>query len=268
MTSIDIIRLDRHLGLGASDAKRILEGDWHELYLEKIQEKEPEDLTHVFRVQLGIFTEPFHLDWLAKTHGFNLVETFERIHHPVHDFMFCHLDGWRDDHDTFIEVKHSNGRATAREKAIYYMPQLQHQLAVTDKHYCYFSVIAGNEDPQMVRVDRNGEYITKLIELEQSFWWHVENRVAPEITPKGKQAEVARIGATVPIDGLRSYDMTGNNQWADAAASYLECQAAAARFDNAKSSLKSLVPADAAECSGYGITIKRDKRGSLRFNQE
>ena len=266
MTAIDIIRLDRHLGLGGSDAKRVIEGDWHSLYLEKVGEVEPVDLTDVFRVQLGIYTEPFHIKWLNKYHGLEIEECMERIFHPDHDFMFCHLDGWDKKDDTFVEVKHSNGRASARDSALYYMPQLQHSLACTGKKHCHFSVIAGNDDPERVIVDRNQEYIDKLIAMETSFWWHVTNKVPPEITPVGTQQKIARIGATTPIDGLRAYDMGKSNAWAEQAAAYTSNEAAAKAFETAKAELKGLVPDDASEASGHGITIKRDRRGALRFS--
>ncbi|MCE2841246.1 MAG: hypothetical protein LW689_00325, partial [Novosphingobium sp.] len=150
-------------------------------------------------------------------------------------------------------------------KAVYYMPQLQHTMAVTEADTIMFSIIAGNSEPEWCEVARNEDYITELQQLITSFWWHVENRVPPEILPTAKMAEVEKIGATVPIDGLRAYDMTGDNQWANHAADYIGYMAAAKTFEDAKAGLKALVPADASECTGHGITIKRDKRGSLRF---
>lgn len=268
MQSNSIVLLDRHLGLGASDAKRIVDGDWHKLYMEKTQQADPEDLSYVFRVQLGSYTEPFHLLWLSQMHDFVLDDRSERIYHPEHEFMFCHLDGWRQDEDTFIEVKHSNSRATARDKALYYMPQLQHQLACTGKSHCYFSVIAGNDEPEMLRVDRNQDLIDELIKQETAFWWHVENKVAPDIIPTGKQAEIMRLVPKTLVGGLQSYDMLGNNEWADAAADYLTHANAAAAYEGAKDKLKTLVPTDASDAVGYGIIIKRDKRGSLRITRE
>ena len=37
--------MDRTLGIGGSDAKRIIEGDWHTLWLEKTKRVEPVDLS-------------------------------------------------------------------------------------------------------------------------------------------------------------------------------------------------------------------------------
>lgn len=265
-TSIDTIRLNRSEGLGSSDAMRLMHYDWLTLYNEKVGLAEPEDLSGKFNVQLGIHTETFHLEWLAKTEGFTLSRPSERYHHAKHPFMFAHLDGWHVEDDTLIEVKHSNGWSNAREKARFYMPQLQHMLAITDKPFAWFSVIAGNKDPEMVKVDRSEEYITELIEIEASFWWHVTNQVPPEVTPTGTQERVKSKADRVPVDNLVAYDMASNNAWATHAADLLTNEEAAAAYEQAKKELKGLVPADASECTGHGIAIKRDKRGALRFS--
>ena len=47
--------------IGGSDVNRLLNGNWYDLYLEKIGEKEPEDLSDALPVQLGIETEKFNI---------------------------------------------------------------------------------------------------------------------------------------------------------------------------------------------------------------
>lgn len=49
--------------IGGSDVTRLLNGSWYDLYLEKMGEKEPEDLSDALPVQLGIETEKFNLGW-------------------------------------------------------------------------------------------------------------------------------------------------------------------------------------------------------------
>lgn len=257
--------LDRHLFVGASDARRILENDWLTLYNEKVGLTPPVDLSNVFRVQLGVYTEPFHLDWLEKQHGCSIARRGESFTHPDYDWMRCHIDGWHTQASIPVEVKHSNGRATVRDKALFYMGQLQHIMAVTDTPGIRFSVIAGNDDPDWCVVERNPDYIEQLIELEKGFWWHVENLVPPDITPTGKQAELRVVAATIPIDGLKPYDMGKNNHWAALAVDFQQHAEAAVIFEAAKKGLKELVPEDASEAKGHGVCIKRDKRGSLRF---
>jgi predicted phage-related endonuclease len=265
MTNRSHITADRY-GIGASDARRIATGDWHRLYLEKIGVAAPEDLSGVFRVQLGIYTEPFHLEWLEQRENWTIVDRNRRCQARGADrFMFAHIDGWISQLEQPIEVKHTHARTNARDAAIHYMAQLQHILHVTGQAEMRFSIIAGNEEPELIKISRNDKYLAELVSLERAFWWHVQNRVPPEITPTGTQAKLAAVAETTTINDLKPYDMTGNNEWANLALDYLNNIEAARLFEEAKTGLKGLVPPDASEATGHGVTIKRDKRGSLRF---
>lgn len=265
MTDIATVRTDRHLGIGSSDARRLINNDWLTLYNEKVGLSEPEDLSNIFRVQLGILTETFHLDWLAKVNECPISRPAERYTCPTYEFMYAHLDGWHDQADTFVEVKHSNCFKTVRQLAVDYMAQLQHQMIVTERTSCYFSAICGNSDPEWVIVDANPEYQERLVEIERTFWWHVKHKVAPEITPTAKQEQAKKVGASTRIDGLIPYDMGPNNHWASLAHDYLANQQAAALFEQSKKAIKELVPDDASEAAGHGLAVRRDRRGALRF---
>ena len=48
--------MNRQGFIGGSDLYNIMQGNWHDLWLVKTGRKEPEDLSQVFRVQLGAFT--------------------------------------------------------------------------------------------------------------------------------------------------------------------------------------------------------------------
>lgn len=265
LTFVAIQTLNRSRGIGGSDAGRIMRGEWLDLYLEKVGEKEPEDLSGVFRVQLGTRTEQFHAEWFGKMTGFDVIDPPPFFEHPEHKFMFGHVDRWIREHDTFVELKHSSNNANVWDKTRYYMPQLQHYLAVTQRQFCYFSVIRGNDEPAYCKVDRDQEYIDRLIELEQSFWWHVENKTAPDIIPTATIERAAKLQEQVKVDGMRVADMTSSNAWANAAKDYVATQEAAKLFDQAKDQLKELVGDDVGEAYGHGISIKRDKRGRLLF---
>ena len=53
----------RRKGIGASEVGRIMEGNWLSLYEEKLGIKQPDDLSTIFAVQLGMQTEPFNIFW-------------------------------------------------------------------------------------------------------------------------------------------------------------------------------------------------------------
>mgnify|MGYP003342323106 FL=1 len=57
---------ERQKGIGGTDALRIMAGDWHALWREKMGIDQPKDFAFDFPVQLGIYTEPFHMNWLSQ----------------------------------------------------------------------------------------------------------------------------------------------------------------------------------------------------------
>ena len=61
-----MIEFDRKQGIGGSDATRLYQGNWYELWQEKTGETEPADLTDVLPVQMGIHTEDFNIKWFEK----------------------------------------------------------------------------------------------------------------------------------------------------------------------------------------------------------
>lgn len=262
-TSNIMSQLNRSRGIGGSDAMRIARGDWRSLYNEKVGLSQPDDLTGVFKVQLGITTEPLHRRWFAMQTGFNIDEAPPFQQHSTYEFMYANLDGWIAERNTFVELKHTNARATLREKARYYMPQLQHYIAVANVPDCYFSIIKGNDDPEFCLIDRNETYIAELINMEQSFWWHVQNKVPPEIEPTGQASAMQEKAADVLIDKLRTVDMTGNNEWTSTAFDWIETREAAAHNESTAKAIKALVPEDAAEAYGAGVIVRRDRRGRL-----
>jgi len=150
--------------IGGTDAQRIMAGDWINLYLEKTGAKQPEDLSGNFQVALGKYTEIFHIDWVMKKLGYQWRAKNDLIVSKTIPYMAGHLDGWIEDIDTFIEVKHTNEWMSAADKARYYMPQLQHYLFITEKDFCYFSVIRGNHDPEYVTIKADPDYQHDLVE--------------------------------------------------------------------------------------------------------
>lgn len=251
--------------IGGSDARRILSGDWLPLYEEKVGIRQPDDLSSNFRVQLGRWTEAFHREWLVEQHGMELQDSVGQEIHPDHDWMRATLDSWWPARMTFVELKHTNERATARSMAEDYLPQIAHYCAVCTVSHGYLSFIAGNNEPVVTRVDPPSGYIDELIQLEEAFWWHVENKIAPDIAPSATIDRLNDMAKDVKVDGLRFVDMTGNNQWAFHSGTVITNAEAARAYEAAKEALKDMVEKDVGEASGHGVTIKRDKRGSLRF---
>lgn len=258
--------MNRRGFIGGSDAKRILSGEWLALYEEKVGIRESDDLSDVFRVQLGVWTEPFHFAWLRDKLLMKLGTKAPHIQHPALPWMRASLDGWWLEHNTFVELKHSNERATVRTMSETYQPQIAHYCAVMGVSHGYLSFIAGNADPVICKVEPSRTYIDELVDLETAFWWHVENEVAPDRVMHAEQfAEINAQAKNIKVDGQRYVDMTGNNHWADLVVAFTSTKDAHASHEQSKDELKKLVAQDVAEASGHGLAIKRDKRGALRF---
>jgi hypothetical protein len=259
--------MDRIGYIGGSDAMRIMAGDWVNLYLEKTGAKQPEDLSGNFQVQLGKHTEEFHIDWVMNKLGYSYSMPKDTWKSNKYFYMQGHFDAWIHELQTFIEVKHSNEWMSASDKARYYMPQLQHYLYISECPFCYFSVIRGNQDPEYVTVKADDEYQAQLIERIKLFWWHIENKTAPigDEVPVSEQEADRKLAEKVPVNNLKKIDMTKNNQWAVYAKQYIETASYVDQHEEAKKALKELVTPNIGEAYGHGVTIKRDKRGSLRF---
>ena len=259
---------NRNNYVGGSDAKKILDGDWHTLYQIKKEIVPAEDLSNKFNVQLGIYTEPFHAAWLNAHMGYDLEAAVftKHIDHPriagTVDFI-NKTDGFP------LDAKHTNERSTEDSLKKWYLPQMAHYCNVYGADHIYLSAIMGNKDPVVFKWTPDPDYLSNLLELELQFWWHVANDSPPEIVPTAKLARTRAEGIEgLKVNDLRTVTMQGNNEWGAAADIYKQSIGVAAAFDSAKKALKLLVEDDVREASGNGVTIKRDARGSLRITED
>ena len=250
----------RRLGIGGSDAVKIMAGDWFPLWEQKTGRAEAEDLSGVLPVIMGTWTEALNRYWFEKHTGM-AVDLSEVGHctHAEHAFMRANLDGrvglgiW--------EGKHVNAFAKPDEVREKYYAQCQHNMAVTGAPVCYLSVFLGTQKWEWFEIDEDPDYQADLLAREIEFWGYVESDTAPPV-------DTAPGMAALPIDDMRDMDMTGNNAWASAAADYLENQKAATTFKTADKTLKDLVEPDVKRAFGHGLEINRAKNGSLRIKKE
>ena len=251
----DAWHAERRKYIGGSDANIIINGsdaDRYKLWQVKTGQAEPDDLSDVFPVQLGSFTEPFNLAWFQRKTGFALVDNPGRFV-AANGFMACQPDGMLS--DALVECKHTAERFSLEDSVRKYQPQLHHGMICTGKSRAFLSVIRGNSyDYQEVEFDP--AYADMLIAAEREFWDCVTLGMPP--------------GPGAPIEApapTRVIDMTGNYEWFDAAAEWFATSEASKKFDRAANTLRSLVPADVKAASGHGIALKRDKRGALRISK-
>jgi hypothetical protein len=259
--------MDRKKGIGGSDAYQICKGNWHELWNVKTGRKEPEDLSRILKVQVGIVTEPVNVKFLE----YELEKKITRdITLDQKEFVMSHLDGITED-GIPVECKHTHERSNMEIVAENYYPQLQHyiwhynQNSIDKKHkwktvdHIILSVIYGNSKFEYTVIDTDVEFQKELMRKETAFWKFVED----DIEPKGFDT-IVPIPKNIKLDGMSKINMSGNIIWRDTAKLFITTLPFVKDNNNAKKTLKKLVPDDCYKAESDGVTIVRDKRGYLK----
>lgn len=225
---------------------------WRQLAL-----NEPEDdLSDVWAVQLGSCTEGLHLNWIERKYG-PITRRGDFIVHPEFDWAGCTLDGWSEQHDCPVEAKHVGGREMRETVIDRYQPQMHWQMIVTGARQCAISIIEGAAEPVVDFVPYDEAYGKELMSRAAAFMLCVETMTPP--------IEVAPV--LPPVVPTVTYDMTGNNAFASEAYTWITTRQPAKDNAAAEKALKALVPADAIVCHGHGVTIKRNRAGSLSLRE-
>jgi predicted phage-related endonuclease len=252
----------RRAFIGGSDARLILGNDEAallRLWKEKRGEIEPEDLSGNLAVQLGVATEDLNRHWFERNTGQTLKDVQRRIRHPVIRWMGATLDGVVAETGAVFEAKFmlpwSFSEAAAAEK---YMPQLQHNMWVSNVRLAVLSIITGGGKWVEISIPADSLYQHLLLTAEKKFWRCVETGEPPRLF--GIEPPRAR------IEAVRVVDMSASNSWADFAGIFLRTREAYAEHEQAKTELKALLPEDAKEGIGHGIRARRSKNGAVSFD--
>ena len=253
---------DRRSFIGGSDARIILGQDHAallRLWREKRSELEPRDLSGNLIVQLGVVTEPLNRHWFERNTGQSLKDIQRRIRHPVVRWMGATLDGVVVKTGAVFEAKFmlpwSFSEEAAAEK---YMPQLQHNMWVTNVKVAVLSIITGGGKWVEIAIPADSLYQHLLLTAEKKFWRCVESGEPPRV-----------FGVEPPrprIEAVRVVDMSASNSWAEFAGTFLRTREAHVEHERAKTELKALLPEDAREGIGHGIRARRSKNGAVSFD--
>jgi len=263
--------------IGSSNAKDILDGNWRKLYREKKGLIEREDLSDKFNVQLGTYTEHFHLDWTIR----RMIEAGEialEIDHGRQkfakpegvNFVGAHIDalvGYESDSKSPIapvEAKHSSGKRSMDELLEWYMPQVQHHLWCTGAAKGVVSVIQGNVEPERLWIGRSEDWLKVYGAACAKFWQHITNNSEPGTTSPGVIMPQAVIDA-IPLNGRIRRCVDTDNMFIDRAHTLIDNEAAARSYESAKKDLKAMMGPDDGELYSEILTLKKDKRGAVRM---
>ena len=277
---------DRKDFIGGTDAIRIMNGQWVDLYQEKLGIVEPEDLSDSLPVQLGVHTEQFNLDWWTTRHqpGFNMAGTRVRMQfglgsgdlnamHGVPMFgtadMMC-IDSQNKSY--LVEAKHTNSFTNMEGVLERYMPQLQFYMFL-HKNFCqsegfkddgiYLSVIFGNSKWESKHISYDHAYTMNMISLIVKFWRHVQTKMPPS----NRDAENPDI-SSIAIDRKVKLDMNESNEFMSDAHDYVDTLASAKKNESAKKRLLSQIPPDvyAMDCDLLTVSIT-DKRRTIKVKE-
>jgi predicted phage-related endonuclease len=254
--------LDRRQFIGGSDARIIMGNDQDtlvRLWREKRGEAEPPDYSGNLIVQLGVATEPLNRLWYERTTGQVIKDVQSWVRHPVIRWMAATLDGIIEGTGAVFEAKFmlpwSFSEEAAAEK---HMPQLQHNMWVTNSTAAALSIITGGGKWVEIKISADSLYQHLLLTAEKKFWRCVESGEPPRLF--GVEPPRAR------IEAVRIVDMSSSNAWAEFSGVFRRTREACLEHENAKAELKGLMPEDAKEAIGHGIRAKRSKSGAVSFD--
>jgi predicted phage-related endonuclease len=254
--------VDRRSFIGGSDARIIMGSDeaaLQRLWQEKRGEIEPEDLSGNLIVQLGTVTEDLNRQWFERNTGQVVTDVQRRVRHPVVRYLAATLDGLVQGTGAVFEAKFMLPWTFSEEAAAEkYMPQLQHNMWVSNARAAALSIITGGGRWVEIQISGDPLYQHLLLTAEKKFWRCVESGDTPRL-----------FGIEPPrprIEAVRSVDMSASNAWAEFAGQFRNTRQAALEHEKSKAELKSLMPDDAKEAVGHGIRAKRSKSGAISFD--
>ena len=254
---------DRKGFIGGSDCYRIMNGEWHDLWLEKTGREEPDDLSGIFAVRLGSYTEEFHIQELEREFDVKIDRQFQSA--VDIDGVPCRatMDGVYG--AIGVECKHTNSRTNMDQQLQRYMPQLQFYMMVTGINKIVFSCIFGNQERKHVTVDACEVYQHDLRVEVTKFWSYVKDDLEPD---RGILHAIMPSMDAVPVNSMIAIDASTNNQFMADAEIFAVTKSKASMHEEAKKRLKNMMPSNCREMYCNDFAIKRAANGSLRMYVE
>lgn len=149
-----------------------------QLYHEKVSESSQPIPTE--KMQRGIDLEPIARDLFILQTG---IQVEPKI--IIKDWAMASLDGIDYLGHNIVEIKcpgeKDHAVAVSGKVPDHYYPQLQHQMYVCDLAFAYYFSFDGI-DGVLIKVERDEEYIAKMVEEEFKFYQCLINKTPPELS--------------------------------------------------------------------------------------
>lgn len=143
------------------------------------------DISHNAAVKAGLYLEAAVAQWFSDETGKGLSKPLDLITHKNIPWMAGNVDRLVENEAAILEIKTSSfdkGWGEQGENLIpdYYLCQVAHYLAVTDKEVAYVAVLIGGKDFRWYTYQRDQKLEEVLIRKEKEFWQCVQNQTPPE----------------------------------------------------------------------------------------
>lgn len=261
----------RLLGIGGSEAGIVLGlNPWKsrlELWDEKVNKTRRLDPDAEIRLKLGNILEPLIAEEYSKITGRELEIRPQKVH-PKYPFILGNIDreilGSNRRGPGILEIK-TKGAFTDWEDDIpvYYKAQIQHYMEIYGHKWGSFAVMdMGRLKIDVVDVERDDEFISKLVKEEIEFWKLVENKTPPPMCPTKACEEFLR--EKYKASESITIDISANEDAIKWSAMFRDAKRNIKAFDimetEAKNHLMSIVgSAERALGKGYTISWKAPK---------
>jgi putative phage-type endonuclease len=211
----------RKKGIGSSDAAAAVGLNPYksplELWLQKtgkdaaLAKPDPED--EADPVYWGTLLEPIVAAHYTRRTGNKVRRINAVLQHPTESWMLANIDREvvGDAVVDILECKTAglNGaRLWADGVPEYVQLQVMHQLAVTGKKAADVAVLVCGQELRIHRIERDEPMIANLIEVERSFWRHVETNTAPPAD--GSESADRALRCLFPRDSGETLDLAGD----------------------------------------------------------
>lgn len=165
----------------------------------------------------GTLLEPIVAAHYTKRTGNRVRRVNAVLQHPEHPWMLANLDreviGAGDVQILECKTAGLNGaRLWAEGVPEYVQLQVMHQLAVTGKQSADVAVLICGQELRVYRIERDEPMIRQLIDLEQSFWAHVQADRAPPAD--GSDSADTALRALFAQDNEQTLDLSGDLEMA------------------------------------------------------
>jgi putative phage-type endonuclease len=182
----------RATGLGGSDAGAALGLNPYKtpvkLYLEKIGEIEPDDLSDNDAVHFGTVLEDTVAAEYERRTGNKVRRDNRSLRHAEHNWMLGHIDRKLVGQPALLECKTAGawmasdwGPSGSDDVPDAYLVQCLHYLIVTGYKRADLAVLIGGQTFRHYTIGFDRDLADVVIEREREFWQCVETRTPPEI---------------------------------------------------------------------------------------